>query len=172
MAGGIVQSPSLALREVFASAPDADAIVETLELTHPLFTPASHYFTKWPEEITLTLEGGGSQKFIPFPYNVQLPQADGQGRQDLQLSIANVDRIIVAQLQQAITNPQQRIEAVLRVYLLSDLTAPAARPIRLRIDAAAITMETVSAVAGRADVLNRRFSAHVYRPERFPGLMR
>jgi Domain of unknown function (DUF1833) len=167
-----------ALRQVYASAPAGVDIWPTLELSHPLWTQ-TYYLTSAPAAFTATLESGPSGKgptvtFQPFPFAVVLPTVDGAGQQDLSVTLTNADQAIADAVQAAHADPTQRITCVYREFLSTgDATQlPQSPPIRLAFDSIQITEEAVTGIAGRSDVLNRRFPGIWYSASAFPGLDR
>jgi hypothetical protein len=77
-------------------------------------------------------------------------------------------------VQRAHADPTERITATYRLYLssLGTTQTPQAPPLRLAFDTIQITEEAVAGVAGRSDVLNRRFPGVWYDVAHFPGLDR
>lgn len=164
-----------ALATARASAPAGVDIWETLTLEHPLW-PAPYYLTSAPVAFTATLESppGGVVTFTPFPFALVLPKVDGAGQQDLQISLTNADQAIADAVQAAHADPTERITATYRVFLstLGSSQTPQSAPFKLSFDTIQITEEAVTGVAGRSDVLNRRFPGIWYDVVRFPGLDR
>ena len=167
----MVTTATTALLEARASAPSGESIIETLELSHPLWE-TSYYITSWPRAFDADLEDGTSATFRSFPFAVTLPAIDGAGQQDMQITITNADQTIADAVRAAHQDPSTNIEAVYREFLGSDLGAPQSAPVRLVFDSIQITEDTVSGVAGRSDVLNRRFPGIWYEVQHFPGLDR
>jgi hypothetical protein len=166
-------STTSALATARASAPAGVDIWQTLELDHPLWA-ASYYLTNAPAAFTVTLETGVTATFTPFPFSIKLPTVDGAGQQDLQVSLTNADQAIADAVQIAHADPTQRITAVYREYLssLGTTQQPQSAPLRLAFDSIQITEDAVTGVAGRSDVLNRRFPGLWYDVAHFPGLDR
>lgn len=164
---------SLDLARVWASAPAGVDLWPTLTLEHPLWT-APYYLTSAPAPFTAQLETGASVTYTPFPFSVILPTVDGAGQQDLQVTLTNADPLIADAVQRAHADPTQRITATYRLYLssLGVTQPPQAPPLRLAFDVIQITEEAVTGVAGRSDVLNRRFPGVWYDIAHFPGLDR
>jgi len=154
-----------------ASAPVGETIIPTLELSHPLWA-APYYLTSWSQAFTALLETGATVIFTPFPFAVILPTIDGAGQQDMQITLTNADQTIADAVRLAHQDPSTSIEAVYREFLGTAMDAPQSAPIRLVFDSIQITEEAVSGVAGRSDVLNRRFPGVWYDVQRFPGLDR
>ena len=166
---------SIDLARVWASAPAGVDLWPTLTLEHALW-PAPYYLTSAPVAFTATLEtpGNPTVTFTPFPFSVVLPTVDGAGQQDLQVTLTNADQEIADAVQAAHVDPTQRITATYRLYLssLGSSQTPQAPPLRLAFDTIQISEEAVTGVAGRSDVLNRRFPGVWYDIQHFPGLDR
>jgi Domain of unknown function (DUF1833) len=162
-----------ALARVRASAPAGVDIWETLTLEHSNW-PVPYYLTNAPAAFTATLESGPAVTFQPFPFAVVLPTVDGAGQQDLQVTLTNADPAIADAVQRAHVDPTQRITATYRVFLstLGSTQTPQSAPLRLSFDSIQITEEAVTGIAGRSDVLNRRFPGVWYDAKTFPGLDR
>jgi Domain of unknown function (DUF1833) len=164
-----------ALRTAYASAPAGVDIWPTLELDHPNWA-APYYLTSAPAAFTATLEttGNPTVTFQSFPFAVLLPTVDGAGQQDLRVTLTNADQAIADAVQQAHQDPTQQITAVYREFLSTgDATQlPQSAPLRLAFASVQITEDAVTGVAGRSDVLNRRFPGVWYDVALFPGLDR
>lgn len=160
-----------ALLTARASAPPGESIIQTLELRHPLW-PTPYYLTTWPHAFTAALEDGATATFVPFPFALVLPAIDGAGQQDMQVTITNADQSVADAVRAAHADPSTNIEAVYREFLGTDTGAPQSPPVRLRFDSIQITDEAVAGVAGRSDVLNRRFPGAHYDVQSWPGLDR
>jgi hypothetical protein len=172
----VAPTASTALRQVYASAPAGEIIWPTLELSHPLWS-APYYLTSAPVAFTAALDsgsGGATVTFQPFPFSVVLPTVDGAGQQDLSVTLTNADPLIAQAVAQAHADPTTRITAVYREYLsgVAGSAGPQSAPIRLTFPVIQITEEAVTGIAGRSDVLNRRFPGLWYDVARFPGLDR
>jgi hypothetical protein len=156
-----------------ASAPAGVDLWETLTLEHPLWD-APYYLTNSTEAFTARDEDGATITYTPFPFSVVLPTVDGAGQQDMAVTLTNADQEIADAVQRAHADPTARITATYRLYLstLGATQTPQAAPLRLAFDAITITDEAVSGIAGRSDVLNRRFPGRWYDTVFFPGLDR
>jgi len=163
-------------KRVLASAPYLQMPLWGITLYHPEFSTVDqrHWLINRPIGRNLTLEGTlGVQWYDASSFQIVLPKIDGKGQQDLQLSLQNVDRVIVDELELAITDPTTRIEVTLRLFLEDDATAgPQNVPLTLSLAQVAANSFSVSGTAGRFDVLNRVFPSEIYRIVRWPGLDR
>lgn len=162
---------SPALQRLYASAPEGERILETLELRHPRFSQ-SFFLTNAALPFSARLETGALVDFQTLPFTAKRPGASPGGNQDLVLVIDNVDRQIITELERAAQDPTQRISVVYRAYASSDLTAPGSDPIALSLSDVSANASRVEGTASRTDVLNRRFPAVLYEIGLFPGLDR
>lgn len=160
-----------ALKAVYASAPTSYRYIDTLAFTHSRFSK-TYYITSDNQPWSLLLESGQLVTFQPVPFKVTLPTSDGQGQQDMDLTIANIGRDLVDPIEAAIEKPSEPIRCTYRVYLDTPSSAPQATPMVLALTGIQINRETVSATATRADVLTKAFPANFYSVQQFPGLRR
>lgn len=108
-----------------------------------------------------------------MPFRVILPTVDGQGNQDMNLTLANIGRDLIDPLEAAIAKPSEPIRCTYRVYLDTPSSSPQNTPsLTLTITSVQVTRGTVAAIATRADVLNRAFPYNFYDFATFPGLRR
>lgn len=161
---------SEAIKEAYALAPVNSATLDTIELSHPSVEGGSLYLIRELEPFTLTLENGEQKVFEPVGFQFSLPAAGENGRQDMQLSIDNVDRRISDFIEKA-KNYYEPVKVVYRPYLSSDLTAPQMNPpLSLSLQDVSVTVQAVSGRASFADVLNQKFPKEYYTRKRFPSL--
>jgi hypothetical protein len=159
------------LKQIYASG-TASRYVETLEFAHSLFG-RSYFMTNDTQPWNFLLEDGRNVKFEAVPFRVVLPANDHGGNQDLSVTLANIGRDLVDPLEAAIAKPQEPIKCTYRVYIDQENTMPQnTPPLTLTIATVQVSQETVSAVATRADVLNKAFPDKLYRYDDFPGLRR
>ncbi|MGA1372888.1 MAG: DUF1833 family protein [Pseudomonadales bacterium] len=163
---------SAALKEIYASAPTTQRYVETLSFSHSLF-PQTYHLTNDNKSWDFFLETGDLVTFQAMPFRLVLPTVDKGGNQDMSLTLANIGRDLVDPLEAAIAKPGEPIRCVYRVYLDIDASSPQnSPPLSLVITSVNVNRQAVSAVATRADVLNRAFPYNVYRFDNYPGLRR
>jgi len=159
-------------QRVLASAPYGQMPLWGIKLSHPEFSD-DHYLINRPFAMDLTHEDLSVKTYLPCYFQIVLPKIDGKGQQDLQLSIQNVDRMIVDELELAMNDTSERITVELR-YFLEDApdAGPQNVPMKLSISQVNADNVTVTGVAGRPDTLNRVFPAEIYRTDLWPGLNR
>lgn len=163
---------SAALKEIYASAPATQRFIETLAFSHSLFA-STYYVTNDNQSWQFLLETGQLVTFSAMPFRIVLPATDGQGQQDMALTIANIGRDLVDPLEAAIAKPSEPIRCIYRVYLDQASSLPQnSPPLSLVMTGVQVTRDAVSATATRMDVLNRAFPYTFYRYSDFPGLRR
>lgn len=159
-----------AIQEAYASVPAAQVILETIELSHPSLPDGTLYMVQAREDITATLETAESVTFKAVPFRFTLPASGRNGRQELRLSIDNIDRA-VSDFVEAVMAYNSPVSVVYRPYLADDLTAPQMDPpLRLTLSEISMNLVEASGRASFADILNRKFPYELYTRERFPSL--
>ena len=175
-----------ALKEAYASAPTREIIHDTLEIRHPAFSdddgqPTAIRVVRGYENIITTLEadapmhGGQAVEFIAGDFDFRLPGYKEGETPQLEITLDNVSREVTAYLEMAIGQTAP-IEVTYRPYLASDLTAPQVDPpISMILTKVNAGVMQVRGTATLSDVHNWPFPNTrdgIYRPERFPGLLR
>lgn len=164
-------SPELAA--VYTSAPVARHYVETLSLEHPGF-PETRYITNQRTGWTATLEDGVTiVDFLPLPFQVIPPRAEGEGQVSLQVQIDNASRQLMEDLETLALTPTEPIMVTYRVYLSDDnVTVQNSPPMVLDIQSVVANQTTISFNAGLTNLRNRPFPKILYTTATFPGLSR
>lgn len=168
-------SLSEALASAYASAPETEVILETLEFLHPLFTVPRRIVNDHTA-LTATLEDdapanpGAEVTFEACYFNLKKPSESDSGRvPELIITVRNVERIFGdLELLKGSLVP---IECIYRPYLISDLTAPhISPPLALMVRTATADMNLVSFRASLSSLNNKRFPAKEYTAKQFPSL--
>jgi hypothetical protein len=174
---------SEALKEAYASNPVGQVIVETLEFRHPSFVdsngnPAAFRVVSQHEDVfaaleaTAPLQAGQTVQFMAFAFTVQLPGFQEAQAPTLQITIDNVGRELMEQLELA-TSSQAPIEVTYRPYLLTDLSGPQMDPpITMEVLSASADLMSITFDCSLDDVSNVAFPRRLYTPDDFPGLVR
>lgn len=176
-------SYSEALAAAYASAPEAEIILDTLEFRHTSFkdsegNPVAPRIVNDHEpflaylEATAPLNGGEEVTFQPVRFRFARPhESDDGNAPTIQLTIDNVARLLIPYLDQAKDSPDL-ITVTWRPYLVSDPSTPHMDPVlTLTLTSVTADMSSVSATASFADLVNRRFPAIEYVASKFPGLV-
>jgi hypothetical protein len=167
---------SEALKRIYSSAPEGVRYVETISLWHPNFKQEYWLTNDINDGINpwrFLVEDNTPRTFEYIPFELTMPDSGAQGRQDLEIAIGNIGRELMDELEAAVKNPEHPIRCTYRVYLNSNMKRPENEPpMELSITDIDVELLTVTAVATRADVLNKPFPTEVYRLDMFPGLNR
>lgn len=159
-------SPELQAR--FATEVDVDWY-EAIILSHSL--AGQYYLTTR----TTPMQGkvdGAVQMFLPIPFAVQLPKRDGQGQQDLTLSICNIGKEMYTAVELAAGNYLEPIRCRYTIYIAGNLNPQLDPMLDLSLTNIAINATAMTATATRAQVFSMGFPKFRYRPDLFPGIAR
>ena len=164
------------LKEAYASAPAGVIIHHTLELRHPAFS-APIRVVRDHVNLTATLEASApvdastAVLFQAFNFEFTKPDISPNGVPQMTVEIDNVNQVIVANLEAALTSADM-IEATYREFISTDLSVPQNDPpIHMTIMNALADAFKVKSTAGFLDLINRRFPVDEYDSETFPGLV-
>lgn len=167
---------SEAIKEAYASAPATDVIYHTLEIRHVSFaTPIR--VVRDVADLDATLEATAPSdpstevSFLGYSFDLIPPDVQAGGTPQLVIEIDNVSRDILANIELAMATADL-LEVTYRAFLSSDLSGPQNDPpLSLTIFTIKATPLRIRAVAGFADVNNKRYPAEEYTAETFPGLV-
>lgn len=163
--------PNDPLKRFITQAPPGDLWIDVLEITHPTW-PQPYVVAAYEYPFHVTFEDGRQYDATPLGFRVELPDAGTQGRQDMGITMDNVGSEIWKALELAQSQPQFPIRVTWRPYLRSDPTYPGAAPLNLAVVNVTATPSAVQMVAQRSDTINMRWPRVVYKPARWPGLVR
>lgn len=165
-------SPELA--RVYASAPDDDYYIETMQLTHPGFVNEVRYLTNESGGFDGTLEDGETVVYYePIPFAVIPPKSGDEGAIHMQVVIDNVGKALVDELEELSKQPTTEIEMIFRIYLKSDLTVVQNDPpLKMSVLGVVMNNAAVTFEAGLMNIRTLPFPSRVYDIDMFPGLYR
>lgn len=158
-----------AIKEAYAVAPTNIRVFETLEISHESIEEPIRIVQDF-RALTATLETSEEVTFQPVWFNFTLPAATESGRQDLSLSIDNINREVsdFVNLAKEYVTP---VTIIYRPYLSSNLSQPQLDPpLRLTLQDVSISLLTVSGKAIFADVVNKKWPTEFYTRARFPSI--
>lgn len=147
------------LETLYASGGQAE-IIPTLELSCPAWASPvylCHGFT----DTTATTEAGATVKFTASGFSAALPKRDNSGNQTLTFAIDNVTGQAQQLIDQAL-DARARISLVFRVFLSTDLSAPAERPYRMTVLNGFMQGASVQLNAGYFDLINLAWPRRKY----------
>ena len=177
---GISYSQALAL--AYASAPETDVLLDTLEFRHASFVTAGlpyavrlvndHHLLMAFLEADAPLNPGEEVQFNPTRFTLSRPsETDSGSTPELEITVDNASRVLVPYLDAS----KESLDPILvtwRPYLTSDLSGPHMLPVlTLSITAVSLDMTQVVARAGFGNMANRRFPALEYLGSTHPGLV-
>lgn len=164
-----------ALEEAYASAPSSEVVLHTLEIRHPDFTQPIRV-VRDHQDFDAYLEAdapenpGEEVTFIAMAFDFTLPEVTKSTSPEIEIGLDNVSGEISAYLDIAANSPDL-IEVTYRPYLASDPSGPSMNPpLTLTIRSVTADIFRVKAVAGFADLANKKFPSQTYDTERFAGL--
>lgn len=176
---GITYSEALAA--AYASAPEDEVVLDTLEFRHPSFldggVPFGIRVVNDHSDLAATLEAdaplnaGEEVTFYGVYFIFTRPgESDSGSTPEVEITVDNVARHLMQYLDAA-KESRVPIQVTWRPYIASDLTAPHMNPpLTLTLRSISCSMSVVTARAGFGDLTNRRFPAIEYTSEKFPGL--
>ncbi len=138
-------------------------------LSHPQADTV--YLIDYPQEHYGNVNGF-THLFRPVPSQVVQPTRNDSGRQDLSIIWCGIQGEALAFLDQAAADREHPITCLYSIFLEGSPEPQIDPWMELSLTNISVTKEAVTAIATRADVLNRIFPREVYRVDRFPGLRR
>lgn len=167
---------SQAIKEAYASAPNTSVAYHTLEIYHLSFTTPIRVVRDFVDlsarlESTAPRDASTYVTFVGYAFDIVLPEVSSTGVPSLQITIDNVSRDIMANLELAVTTSTP-ITVIYRLFLSTDLTGPQNNPpMALTIISISADVFKVTATATFGDLVNKRFPSVTYNIETFPGLV-
>lgn len=167
---------SQAIKEAYASAPNTSVAYHTLEIYHPSFTTPIRVVRDFVDlsarlESTAPRDASTYVTFVGYAFDIVLPEVSSTGVPSLQITIDNVARDIMANLELAVTTSTP-ITVIYRLFLSTDLTGPQNNPpMALTIISISADVFKITATATFGDLVNKRFPSVTYNIETFPGLV-
>jgi hypothetical protein len=174
-------SYSEAISSAYASAPETEVLLDTLEFRHASFVAAGlPYAARVVNDHTNLLaylepdapiDPGAEVTFYATRFLLARPsETDSGSTPEIEITVDNAARVLVPYLDAA-KESRDPIQVTWRPYLPSDLTAPhITPPLTLSLRAVSVNMNQVVARAGFGNMTNRRFPALEYLATKHPGL--
>ena len=173
-----------ALAEVYASNPQDDFVLNTLELRHPTFVddngnPTAARVVSNFEALTARLEPGAPLnagelvRFEAAGFEFTLPKREQGQPPELSITLKGASWKIIAHLENAITMTD-KIQVTYRRFLAKSPEAGPrdGRPMTLYASVVNADLDAVTMTASLTDIHNKAFPSVVYLPSVFPGLQR
>lgn len=173
-----------ATAEVYASNPQDDLVLDTIEIRHPSFVDdagnptavravANFESLDARLELNAPLNPGEMVSFQQVGFKLTLPALQQGQAPELQLTIDGASREIIAHLENAITMTD-KVAVTFRRYLASNPSAGPQdkRPMTLYASVVKATLANVTMTASLTDIHNKAFPSELYLPSVFVGLNR
>lgn len=178
---GITYSEALAA--AYATAPEDEVVLDTLEFLHPTFLdengdPVAVRVVNDHSPLTATLEadaplnGGEVVEFKNCYFQFSRPaETESSTLPEVEVKIDNAARVLIPYLDLA-KESRVPITLIWRPYLTSDLSGPHMNPpLSLTLRSVGGDMNSLTGRAGFTDLANRRFPSSDYTAKKFPGLV-
>ncbi len=172
-----------ALAEVYASAPTAEVVLYTLELSHSAFVDdednptvlrivAQHEDHDCRLEPSAPHDAGDIVTFLRCPFSFDRPEQSATALPEAQLSIDNVSRELIPQMDRAIETTEE-IRIIYREFLASlKSTGPSYVITGLKGKRVSAGLFRVTGAVGFTDLVNGRFPLNDYSTDTHRGLAR
>lgn len=154
------------INQVYASG--GDVIISTLELQCSAWSDSVRICNGF-EDQTVTDENSTVKTFSAAGISVALPKKNTQGGQTLTFAIDNITGEAQQRIDQAL-DAGAEVTMTYRVYLASDLSAPAEAPLALKVKDGKMQNTTVEINAGFFDLINTAWPRVLYTADFAPGL--
>lgn len=157
-----------ALKKIYAANTTGDRAIDTLELSHSLFT-RTYYLVRDNESLFFNIDGV-STYFQSWAFDFRLPEI-GSEQQDMSIIFDNTDLALLDEIELAAGDFSEPIKATYRVYIESSADEQST-PMILSLTNIVADIESVSAVASRPDLFKRYFPSgnKAHFDNRFKGL--
>lgn len=156
------RSLSAAVRTAIFSQETDKVFLPLIEITHPtLATP----FRFVRDGVSIV---SGGYTYYPVPFNITLPNDldDGAGVKTIQLTIDNVDRVIMVAVRSITDAPQIR----LMIVLADNPSVVEVGPLDLTLTAVTYNADTISGTLVFEDRMQINVPALAWNPSDFPGV--
>jgi hypothetical protein len=122
-------------------------------------------------EATAPRDAGQLVTFTAFNFDFTKPEVTSTGLPQVTITIDNVDRSIVANIEKAISSTEL-VSVIYREFISTDLSAPQNNPpITMTILSITADVHKVTATAGFMNLMNKKFPTQEYTATVFPGLL-
>lgn len=152
--------------DVAFASPGTEVLIPCVEITCEAWSDPillTHGF----EDLTATAEDGRVLTFKAGGIDVAMPKKDNTGNQTVTFAIDGVTGEAQNLIQAAI-DAEKRVRLTLRLYLNSDLTAPAQRPYFMTVRSGSLEVEHVEVQAGYFDMIGTKYPRDNYNADTFP----
>lgn len=159
---------SATLDEVYASAPNGEIILRTLEISSPAWLDTVCICDGFTDTVCLT-EDGRTITFIAANIDVALAKKNNKGNQTLAFTVDNTTGEVQRRIDAAMS-VDARVTAVYRTYLLSNVGAPAERPYTLTVMGGTLEGVAAQLQCGFFNMIGVAWPRDLYTTNFVPGL--
>jgi len=156
------------LKKVYLDAQVDIILIDTIELYHPNFSK-TWYLCKYHEEFEAELEDTTPVTFVPWGFDVVLPESSSTGQANTQFVIDVTDLEALEELRRYKDDPSTPIIMRWRQYF-STSVEPQVEAIEVKLMDIQFNYNKVSGAGSKPDIINRRFPYGRYDAQRLIGL--
>lgn len=161
-----------ALKEAYAAVKKI-LVLETLEIYHPELETRVR-IVKDRVDLVANIENGSTVTFKAGSFLLELPSKTGEGLQDLNIKIANIDDEDGVKLSDFFNNAAKffddKVQCIYRPYVPGSMMPQMSPPLTLTITDVVADNYEVNGRASFADLLNKKFPLENYTRSTFPSL--
>ena len=162
------------LNEIY-SGQNNDEIIETFEFTHSALNSGRISIAKSSFDLNLGIENGGPNRlFIGYGIDSIQPAKNTDGTSQLTMAISNINNVMWTQLRQVQqANDQGTQEPVVitsRIYVSSDPSEPAEKPLVMNVNSVSLTRQTANITAIFAPLYDSYFPRLKFYPSKYSGV--
>ena len=143
------------------SGESGEVFVVLLDLEHPGFVETIRVCSN---DLPVNCRG---YDYVPFPFEIVLPDDNDEAPPRVRLRIDNVDRRIVSEIRRITGNP---ITVRLRVVLASSPSTEEVGPMEFSLRDVIYNATTIEGTLMYEDLLNEPFPRDTFTPAKFPGM--
>ena len=125
-------TPQEKLRQILTTYPKGLYAIDTLEISHPLFTQ-TYYLTREPFGITAFDDGGIERDFVGTNIGIELSASKSDLDQDFSFTIPDLENKLDNELELLPLDEEENISAIYRVYNSDDFSEPSDGPFDLNV---------------------------------------
>ena len=156
----MARSLSTTAKQAIFSQETNEVFLMIIEIDHNDLASPIRVVNNW-ENIT-----SNGNTYTAYPFQFALPGEDGESMEQVQLTISNVDKLLVEGVR-SISSP---LDLTLNVILASDPDTIEAGPFNMKIRNVEYNAETLTGTCIFNDLLNEPYPAGTYTPADYPGL--
>jgi len=156
------------LRVLLNTYPAGEYMIETIEISHPLFSKV-YYLTREPAGIIATLEDMQVVNFVGTNIDIKLNSTKSDLDQNFSFTMPDLNNELDDELDRIPLDDSDKIVIKYRVYINTDLSGPAQGPVLL--EALSVSQEKgIFTISAGAPQLNWNKTGIIYDYDTFPML--